>query len=284
MATLTSHPGSVHRRIRFPRYPLLTFWHLLSLDAPTVAALWTWFLATTNHIRLPATSIAAMATAVWLLYASDRLLDAQATNKEELEPRHHFHHRHRKAFLSAIAAATITLAGLLPTLTLEAVHLYLIEGSFLIGYFVLIHATNSAHRLPKELAVGLFFASATFIPTIAREPALRLSLLLPAILFAALCSLNCLFIYTWEHPSKPTTNHSTTRFCLQHLEAIATTLLVSALGVAIISRQAPWKIAAAIATAVTLLLILHRNRQTLPPTTLRAAADLALLTPLLFLL
>ena len=55
----------------------LALWHLLSLDAPTVAALWTWFIASANHIRLPLSSALAMALAVWMLYAADRLMDAR---------------------------------------------------------------------------------------------------------------------------------------------------------------------------------------------------------------
>ena len=55
----------------------LELWHLLSLDAPTVAVLWTWFIAASVHIALPLTSLLAMGLVVWMLYAADRLLDAR---------------------------------------------------------------------------------------------------------------------------------------------------------------------------------------------------------------
>jgi len=45
----------------------------------------------------------------------------------------------------------------------------------------------------------------------------------------------------------------------------------------------PKPIPAACAIAALLLLVLHRNRRRLAPTNLRAAADLALFTPLLLL-
>ena len=257
----------------------LVLWHLLSLDAPTVAALWTWFLAAANHVRLPLSVILAMAVAVWLLYAADRLLDAH-----DLEARHRFHHRHRTAFLAGIVLSSMTLAALLPGLAPEAIHLYLIEGGFLVGYFILIHATRSSHRLPKELAVGLCFAAATFIPTIARAPQLRLPLLAPALLFAALCSLNCLFIYAWEHPKPTASTHPITCLALRHLRSTATTVTLAALALSLFDHRAPWPISVAIATATALLLLLDRLGRTLPATTLRAAADLALLTPILFLL
>jgi hypothetical protein len=245
----------------------LTLWHLLSLDAPTVATLWTWFIARANQIHLPTAAILAMFLAVWTLYAADRLLDTQA-----LEARHHFHHRHRKAFLTGIVFTSIALAILLPRLEPAAIRLYLILGGLVFGYFIVIHARQNSHRYPKELAVGICFAAATFIPTVARQPTLRPALLPPALLFAALCSLNCLFIYAWEHTPQP-----------HHLPLLAVILSLTAATVAFADHQAPWPISAATALAAALLLLLHRFSRNIPSTTLRAAADLVLLTPALLL-
>jgi hypothetical protein len=284
----------------------LALWHLLSLDAPTVAALWTWFLARANHIRLPLASPAAMALAVWMLYAADRLLDARlldvsprtARPHGELEARHLFHHRHRPAFLLGIALAAAALSALLPRLDPAAIHLCLSEGALLFAWFLILHATRSAHRLPKEIAVGLFFAAASFIPTVARKPALRLALLPDALLFAALCSLNCLFIYAWEHEDLASltalsisqasqTAHPTTRLALRHLTALAVSIALAAAALAVLDRVAPTAepspIAAACALSAALLLLLDRNRRRLSTLTLRAAADLTLLTPLALL-
>jgi len=270
----------------------LALWHLLSLDAPTVAALWTWFVARASHVGLPLASPAAMALAVWTLYVIDRLLDARLLDRAgprgELEARHLFHHRHRRAFLLGIAVAAIALAALLPRLNPAALRLYLIEGALLLAWFLVLHATRSAHRLPKEIAVGLFFAAATFIPTVAREPFARapvmsLALLPGAVLFAALCSLNCLFIYAWEHEGRTTTPqpHPTTRLALRHLTALASSIALAAAALAAFDTAAP--IAAACALSAALLLVLDRNRRRLSTLTLRAAADLTLLTPLALL-
>jgi hypothetical protein len=307
-----------HAKRETSRSPL-ALWHLLSLDAPTVAALWTWFIAHANHIHLSTSSILAMAAAVWMLYAADRLLDARLTGtdlmhtrlmeahlmngrlvdsppplKEDLEARHYFHHQHRTAFLTGIFLASVALAFLLPRLEAAALHLYLILGGLLAGYFILIHAAppavaskRAAHRLPKEIAVGIFFASAIFIPTVARRPDLRLPLLPAALLFAALCSLNCLFIYAWEHPRPNSSHpaHATTRLALRHLPFLAATVPVVATALICLtnSRQAPWSIPTACALSATLLLLLHRRRRDIAPITLRAAADLVLITPLLLL-
>jgi len=282
----------------------LARWHLLSLDAPTVAALWTWFIARCCHVRLPLTAPAAMALAVWILYALDRLLDARlldargldaphARLTSGLEARHLFHHRHRRAFAIGIALAAAALACLLPTLDPTAIRLYLIEGALLVAWFVLLHvilqATHSARRrparhLPKEIAVGLFFSAAVFIPTVARQPGLRAALLPAAILFAALCSLNCLFIYAWEHEGLDASlAHATTRLALARLPALAVAEVIATTALALFKPGAAKPVLAACALAAALLLILHRNRRRLSRNHLRAAADLALLTPLLAL-
>ena len=223
-----------------------------------------------------------MAAAVWMLYASDRLLDARSSDQHALEVRHHFHHRHRTAFLAGIAGASVLLATLLPRIPQAAIHLYLILGGLVFGYFVVIHATESAHRLPKEIAVGVCFAAAVFIPTVARDPSLRAALLPAALLFASLCSLNCLFIYAWEHPSLSRQQpHSITRFAVKRLPALSLAVCAISVGHAVAGGHAPWAINAAIALAAGALLLLHVGRASRSALTLRTAADLALLTPAL---
>jgi hypothetical protein len=273
----------------------LALWHLLSLDAPTVAAVWTWFLARANHVHLPVASPVAMALAVWMLYAADRLLDARGLGAAgyslargaELEERHFFHHCHRQGFLIGIAFAAVALAGLLSRLDAVALRLYSAEGLVLCGWFVLLHATRSAHRLPKEIAVGLFFAAATFIPTVARRPDLRTTLLPDALLFAALCSLNCLFLYAWEHegnrrPLSPAA-HVSTRLALRHLTALAAAVAIAGVGLGVVEQAGDWPVPVACSAAAALLVALDRTRRNLRELTLRAAADLALLTPLALL-
>ncbi len=269
-----------------------------------------------------------MAAVVWMLYAADRILDARIQDARaldgrtltaphlnavftaarspihsgQLEARHYFHHRHRRAFLVGMLFASIASAILLPRLEAASIHLYLFLGGLLAGYFILIHAgrgpadsSRRAHRFPKEIAVGIFFAAAIFIPTVARRPDLQSTLLPSALLLAALCSLNCLFIYAWEHPaSNPLTAsglaHPTTRFALRHLRSLAVGIAVAAVMLFLADlkhpstrSQAPWPIPAACALSTLLLLLLHHHRRTLSAIDLRAAADLALLTPILFL-
>ncbi len=286
---------------------LLVLWHLLSLDAPTVATVWTLFIVSAAHLHLPARVPVAMFTAIWMLYAADRLLDSRILASARpsppliqhprlpvealgLEARHFFHHQHRRPIIAGIFVCALVLAALVPQLDPAALRLDLVLGSLLFAYFILIHATGSAHRLPKEISVGLFFAAAVFIPTVARAPQLRLALLPVALLFAALCSLNCLFIYRWEHPSssgptRPSTGtpeaHWLTRTALRHLPAIGLTLAATSLALAVATHG---RLSLPIAFAALLLLGLHHFRDRIAPLTLRAAADLVLLTPLPLLL
>ena len=262
---------------------LLGLWHLLSLDAPTVATLWAWFIARTNHVALNPGSLLAMTTAVWMLYAADRLLDGQASHSDVLEDRHYFHHHHRKLFLIGIAAGSIALALLLPRIPMEAIRLYLVLGGLVFGYFIVIHATSSAHRLPKEIAVGVCFAAAVFIPTVARQPSLRVVLLVPAFLFAALCSLNCLFIYMWEHPAGKVQQqpHALTAVAIRRLSPLTCALGAVSIGLAFFGRRSLWPLFTAIALSAFSLMELDRRRKRYDALTLRAAADLVLLTPVL---
>jgi hypothetical protein len=260
-----------------------------------VAALWTWFIASANRIHLPFSSILSMTLAVWMLYAGDRLMDARLldinpTQNNGLEARHYFHRRHRTGFLIGILLCSIALGTFLPHLDAAAIRLYLILGALVAGYFILIHAASSdtaqrkvAHRLPKEIAVGLCFAAATFIPSVARRPELRVALLPVALLFATLCSLNCLFIYAWEHDDQriDASAHTITRFALANLPGLTGLLIFCSMALVLVDRRVPWPVPCASAMSAAILLVLHNRRQAVPRTILRAAADLALTTPIL---
>lgn len=253
-------------------------WHLLSLDAPTVATVWMIFVAHSAALVLPWVEPAAMFVAVWMIYAADRLLDGQ--RGEELEQRHRFHLAHRRGFLAAIAAAAAALLYLLPRIDPRALRLDVLLATLLAVWMLLIHAgARGSSRLPKEVAVGLFFPAAVFIPTVARMPWLRAPLLPLAALLAGVCALNCLLLYAWEHPTPRKDAHWTTRWASRHLDLIALALLLCAAALAFVQRGGP---ALACALSVALLWALHRGRRRFSAITLRSAADVVLLTPLLW--
>lgn len=225
-----------------------------------------------------------MFVAVWILYAADRLLDArQHDHAERLEARHHFHHRHRVRYGIGMVVAGILLAALVPHLLPAALRLYLVEAAILCAWFAILHATPMARRLPKEFIVGAFFAAAVFIPAVARRPELRSVLLPHLVLLGWVFTLNCLFIHTWEESSQSAPTHPITGFATRNISGLAALTTVLGGVLTAVARPGLRPVPVACIGAALLLLTLHANRRTLHRTTLRAAADAVLLTPLLLL-
>jgi len=201
---------------------LWVWWHLLSLDAPTVAVVWCWFFGYMFGLNFTWTTLPTLALGTWCVYVADRLLDGwRSTETVTLRDRHWFYLRHRRPFLIAWTAAAAPLAYLIffraqPRVRTDDVILCLIG----VAYFLLIHGRSSprsgAHLFPswlpefpnwlsKELVVGFLFAIATAVPTWARLTLAwapltsNRSLLIAAVFtFGAACWLNCVAIQTWE--------------------------------------------------------------------------------------
>ena len=288
------------------KYFALELWHLLSLDAPSIAVLWTLLLAQCTGVSLPWRLPAALFLAVWILYAGDRLLDTRsdslAGSERELLERHLFHARYRNAFLTGIVSCG-ALLFLLLLQSKDLIALYAAPGALLVGWLALVHGRQEPavgrKPLPKELAVAVFFPAAVFGPSffpIHAGPAptgLRWELVPFAVLFAAVCGLNCFFLYAWEHGHREAHRaHASTRWGIQNLEPLAFGTLAAALlaSLALVLPVASIRSSAALsrfglacALATVLLLLLHRHQHRLQPLAVRVAADAALLTPVLFL-
>jgi hypothetical protein len=267
---------------------LAVYWHLLSLDAPTVAAVWSWSFARAAHISLPRFAPLLLAVGTWLVYVADRLLDGlDRANRAQLRERHYFYAQHRKTFLAAGAAVTPVFAWVVFTRMSPAVRL---EDSAVFAvaalYFLLVHAHGRAVErwLPKELAVGVLFAMATGVPTWARIEGHRAALIPAIAVFAMLCWLNCVAIEVWEWPAAINSGaHRTTQWVGRHLEALAagTALCAAALALVHLHQNALFCLYLAAALAGVLLLGLARSRH-FTVMQLRVAVDAVLLTPLLF--
>jgi hypothetical protein len=191
----------------------LEYWHLLSLDAPTVAVLWACILCNATHVAVPLSGVLFLGLGTWLLYAADRVLDGiRPWDSTQLRERHYFHQTHLKAFKIAgiaVVGVLFLLLSRLPEKSLSSFSLVFIAA---VGYFVLVHWGAPAIRrwLPKEFAVGAVFASAVAVPAWSqlRPEFQRSHLLAVASLSAALFWLNCAAIESWERASslKPRAN------------------------------------------------------------------------------
>lgn len=285
------------------------WWHLLSLDAPTVAVVWCWFFAAAFGLSLPPTALITLALGTWCVYVADRLLDGwRLTDMTGLRDRHWFYLRHRKPFVIAWIAAAIPLAYLILFRVRAAVRsddiVLCLIGT---GYFLLIHNRPEKYRFSKELFVGFLFSIATAVPTWTRLQEGR-GLLLSAILtFGAVCWLNCVAIQTWEDAEampegvpdhffqNRLDEHAKqvnaagrpvlTNFLGHHLTAFAMVIGAMAVSLACLpAARTVWLLFAAVAASSLLFLTLMRHTERFSALSLRILADAALLTPLIFLL
>jgi hypothetical protein len=267
--------------LRFP-HTLLRYWHLLSLDAPTVAALWCWAFGRAARARLTPWLPAALAMGTWLFYVADRLLDARLSPEATLKERHRFHDQHRRWFLAMAAPVAVALAVLAARMPPSLITPYCVLGALSLLYLALVHLParargSSLRYFPKELAVALLFAAASALP--AWDEAWRRAagmprhhpLLILCPLFAVLCWLNCMAIEDWEQH-----RHGDRVLWLAGLAIAASILSVFGL----FNQPARWL---AVAAGLSAVLFLALDRSRLSAGRRRIAADLALLTPLLLL-
>jgi hypothetical protein len=280
---------------RFRWSEWIALWHLTSLDAPTVAVVWTLGFATAAGVRLPFWVPLVLALCGWSVYIGDRLLDAYRAMRsfrlshmqsdiEGLRPRHYFHWKHRRVLLPlAIASAMIAVALVAYYMPLPARERNSVLAVAALAYFTSVHSPwrISPRRLqiPKELLVGILFTLACALPIWSRVSASegqRLALLPSTLAFIALAWLNCEAIEAWE--SAPHRN----RIFYCAIALCATTALASARTAGMHEPLMAGLLASA-AFAAGLLALLDRRAARLAPTTLRAAADLALLTPVLLI-
>jgi hypothetical protein len=258
----------------------LHLWHLTSLDAPTVAVVWTLAFAWSAHLFLPNWLPVVIGLAAWSAYIGDRLLDARNA-RTPLRARHLFHWKHRRIFLPIAVAAAITgLAMVLHSMPAAARGRNSILAAAALVYFTSVHSPwrvarpGLRVRLPKELLVGVIFTLACATPTWSRIPGQRVGIVLPILVFTALAWLNCHAIEAWE--SKAGTQ-SPAIFHLATMLASAAVLCATSAATLHDPRQAMLLASAALSAA--LLALLDYRRQALTPVTLRAAADLVLLIP-----
>lgn len=291
------------------------WWHLLSLDAPTVAALWAWSFAHALHVALSADSLLLLFAGTWLLYVADRILDGYHQDRTRLRERHLFYLRHRAAAIAAAVPVAIFLVWLVAVHMLpRARHADILLFALAAAYFALVHLRGRAIErwFPKELLVALIAAAAIAVPAWSRfTPYLEQSpagaaLAIFTILFAALCWLNCIAIEKWEQPldkrltaaaysprsrsSQAQVSDRTTQWGQQHLRRIGAVIASAAVAAAaffLYLNQLPAAalcLSGALAAALLAGLDQAHSRTRVSAFHLRVAADAALLTPLLALL
>jgi hypothetical protein len=270
---------------------VLKFWHLASLDAPTVAVVWAWAFGWSARLPAPDWSLAILALVVWAVYIGDRLLDACAGRRNPsvhlLHDRHFFHWRHRWILAPIAGAASLVAlwmvrcrvpAGAMPQDSVVA--------AATLAYFSGVHGRfgipSRIRRLvglvSREFLVGGLFAAGCLLPAMTAAPVssgLVRAVALPGLFFAALAWLNVHAIGRWEG-SEP---HSRSGVLNRAAGIAVAALLCAAVFAGLEPRCAA--LLGSVAFSALLLAVLDRSRDRFTPLALRAAADLVLLTPLL---
>jgi len=273
--------------------------NLLSLDAPLVAVLWQALFLRCFHATFDRLAAGLLVLSVWLIYAADRWLDvwkmpakggdrSAISNRTLLadregeretgvfqEPaRHRFYRRHWRLMLPAwiaVFAMAAWLAGTrLPSLLFE-------RGIALLAaigvYFAFVHFAP-CRWWPKEFAVGILFAIGTSLAAWGhvRSPVDVATI----VLFCALCWINCAAIEVWEQRA------AWERKRLSEWPVRLAAIAVGLVALIFLYDQRPILSGAETASAFAFV-ALDRARHRLSPEALRVLADIALLTPALFL-
>jgi hypothetical protein len=242
--------------------------NLLSLDAPLVALLWQTLFIRCFHApssaREQALPSILLVSAVWLIYAADRAMDAW--RGAAAQPRHEFYRRHWRGILPIwvlVLAATGWLACTeLPRRVFE-------RGAWLGGavivYFAVVHVSH--RKWPKEAAVAVIFALGASLAAWTRVE--TRADVLTVILFSCLCWINCVGIEQWEHGQ-------------YHIPIGVLAGCIGLAALLILSHDRP-VLAGAEASSAAAFVLLDRARFKLSADALRVLADAALLSPVFFL-
>ncbi len=265
------------------------FWlwpNLLSLDAPFVALMWQILFIRCFHVAAEPVPAILLAASVWLIYAADRALDAW--RGECASPRHRFYGAYWRILLP-VWMAVLAVAAWLALTQLPMVLLR--RGCFLLAavvvYLVVIHGFRRHFRrlwspaFTKEASVGFLFALGA---SLAAWTNVRTAVDAASIaLFFMLCWINCAAIQKWESGPplgipRPTTK--STPDIGWPVGWAATGVALFAL--ALLRMHRPVLGGAEMASAFAFL-ALDRAGRRFSPDVLRVLADVALLSPVVFL-
>lgn len=275
------------------RKPIWLYPNLLSLDAPLVAVAWLYIFAKTwRVVYLPTTTYISLGLVVWVIYVTDRLLDAsmKGSSSDRLEARHDFHRKHQKVFRTlAMVAGLVALIMVVTGLATKIYGYAMFGGLMVAGFFTLsVFASHGPDDIPytKNVVAGFSFAYGTSMLAYAYTGFESQDLLKSPelICFAVLCILNISAIDLWEHANR------TADLEIKATNELALTLPLTLLGAAalVFALKDPDLTTRpffyAILTGAALLQILNRSRAKFSMGALRVLADAALLAPFLVFL
>lgn len=262
--------------------------NVLSLDAPIVAIVWLYVFAKTwdvNYVEplLPV----VLGLFVWIVYATDRLLDCKLKPDTSFPLRHQFHQNHARKFIIAIVVASIvTIVLSLNFLQWSIVQAAMLPLAATVGFFILSFFTSSQQRVSylKNLLAGYAFAwgiGAGLVGLLGLSLISNWMRLMSAemMVFGLLCMINITAVDLWIKGSDELDEEADEWVLTMPLMALAffSILLMRASDK---EQTAPFYISILIAAA--LMYVVNRMRRQLSANLLRMSADLILLVAALF--
>ena len=255
-----------------------------------MAVTWLWLFARTFQATVDPINCAALFLTAWLIYLADRLADSYSLPRGTPRSlRHEFCLEHRRIWIGALAIIAAVDAVLIWNRLGHATFLAgAVVGTLALIHLVLNYSLGGAWPpLPlKEVAVGSLFAAGTIVALLPIQP-ITGSLVWSGIVFAGLCTLNCISIAFWEREldEEQSKVSLATRYpgLERYLRRFAIGLALASGAAAIVSREAA-PILGCVSVSSLGLLLLDCWRQTVDRDQRTALADLVLLTPLLALL
>ncbi len=278
--TASPEPGA-------PASPLL-WMTLLSLDAPAVAVLWQRLFARSFHARVETSVTLLLALVVWLIYVADRFLDTLPEAGQDAEAaRHRFYRRRRWGFalpfFAALGLACWLAWARIPAQTFRHGLLILLAVGV---YFFLVHRRKPGQAVPKEMLVGVLFGLGTCFPVWEQIGSGGIGLLAPFAVFTLLCWLNCAAIESSEWArlrhyrfGRP---HPWTVWMGKRLTLTSGAAGLAAVG--ILAMGGDWRLALAEILSAGIFMLLDFWGEKIALEKFRVLMDVALFTPLLFLL
>ena len=262
---------------------------VLSLDAPLVAVLWQGLFASTLGVRLGWHDPVLIGLAVWIVYAADRWIEGWRLDPEIVRTqRHYFYIRWRwpvfAVGLAAIIATTAIAITRLDGREFKAGFVLLIPTLLYLFSHQLVHRHHPL-RLPKEICIAVIFALGCALAPAVQAPDQIPALAIPVTLFGLLCLADCALIASWEKDVD--TVHGQTSLALQWTRGLilirALPWLLCASGLMAIPFIQP-RFALCVAASGLLLGVLDIAHPRIGRQATRAAVDVALMTPAIFLL
>jgi hypothetical protein len=234
---------------------------------------------------------AALFLTAWFIYLGDRFADAfSLASGSPRSLRQEFCLRHREVWIVAL----LVIGGLdayviLKSAAAETFLVGAVVGLLALIYLLLNHPLGRIWRFVpvKESAIGFLFAAGTLVALLPAIPPINPAFWLAALAFAALCTLNCISIASWERgldAAQQKISIATRHPAVASLVGkIAFSLALAVFGAALIYRDAAM-VFGCVGVSAILLAVLDTWRGTLGEDQQTALSDLVLLTPAVVLI